>query len=493
MCPRVLLMAEEQHIVDALSRYHPDELEVLSEGESFSNVLNHLCGRPRARPCVSVSILEALDRHRGEVPLLSSIQMKALYPVFLDFYEQIQRGGVKWDAKGHPLASWDVCLHYFHLLIAYIAGVLQQHKVDVCVFFNIPHCAWDMLVYQIADVLGIRHIVLMQSIFKNRYCSMESYLDLGTIEWAVMPTPQTVEPIEKDRDQSHFYMQDVLKDQGNLAQLGIKDIKRFLVYLVRRERRTVLKPITCLKILRRMHKVKRFFPIYRAPFRSFFNPELLRYFEQLSNLEHAHVDFEKDYIYFPLQLQPEISTHPLGGQYVDQALAIEHLSLIVPKGCQIYIKENPKQINFRRSFLFFNRLKKIRNIRMVPSHTSTHRLANHAKCVATVGGTVGWEAICKGKPVINFGSPWYKSLPGNFTFHFNLDVDSIMRYTIDHKRLEWCFSQLVESLPKGIIDGHYKALLEGHEFCAVHNAESIAGYLADLIVHRKRCVYGDAS
>ena len=492
MCPRILLMAEEQHITDALSRHYTDEFEVLSEGEPFSNLLNHLCGRPRARACVNISILDSLD-HRYDVSLLSSIQMKSLYPIFLNFYEQIQRGGGKWDAKGHPLASWNVCLHYFHLLAYYIAGVLQQHKVDVCVFFNIPHCAWDMLIYQIADVLGIRHIVLMQSIFKNRYCSMESYLDLGTIEWATMPAPQTVRSIEKDRNQSHFYMKDISKDQENISQLGMKDIKRLLVYLVRRELATVLKPMMCLKVLRRMHKVKRFFPIYRAPFQSFFNLELLRYFERLSALENTQVNFEEDYIYFPLQLQPEISTHPMGGRYVDQALAIEHLSLILPKGYRIYIKENPKQINFRRSFLFFKRLKQLPSIMMVPSHTSTHRLTNHAKCVATVGGTVGWEAICKGKPVINFGSPWYKSLPGNFTFHFNLDLASIIRQTIDHKRLEFCFSQLVASLPEGIIDAHYQTLLGENEFCAAHNAKGIAGYIADLIMNRKRCVYGDAS
>ena len=47
--------------------------------------------------------------------------------------------------------------------------------------------------------------------------------------------------------------------------------------------------------------------------------------------------------------------------------------------------------------MFFHRLRRIPNVRMLPSYANTYELTERAVFVATVTGTVGWEAICKGK------------------------------------------------------------------------------------------------
>ena len=125
-----------------------------------------------------------------------------------------------------------------------------------------------------------------------------------------------------------------------------------------------------------------------------------------------------------------MSTSTLGGNYSDQLLAIEHLSSILPDDSWIYVKENPKQTGAMRGPKFFDRLDRIPNLEFLPSYANTHDLIDNSDFVATVTGTVGWEAIRKGKNVLVFGMPWYRNLPGAIQFHQGITYGMILDYKI---------------------------------------------------------------
>ena len=94
-------------------------------------------------------------------------------------------------------------------------------------------------------------------------------------------------------------------------------------------------------------------------------------------------------------MQPDMTTSSLGGRYSDQILAIEWLIKIIPNDCIVYVQESPKQTGKLRSPMFFHRLRRINNVKIVPSCASTHDLIDKAEFVATVTGTVGWGGDSK--------------------------------------------------------------------------------------------------
>ena len=56
------------------------------------------------------------------------------------------------------------------------------------------------------------------------------------------------------------------------------------------------------------------------------------YSERFDRCCEEKCNFECEYVYFPLHLQPEMSTDTNGGMFTDQLLALEKLSRVMPDG-----------------------------------------------------------------------------------------------------------------------------------------------------------------
>jgi len=161
-------------------------------------------------------------------------------------------------------------------------------------------------------------------------------------------------------------------------------------------------------------------------------------------------DYSKRYIYFALHLDPEIPTMPiLANEYTDQLLAIEELRQKIPQNIMIYVKENPKQTDIFRPQSFFDRIKKLENVKLV--NDNTYKLIDGSCFVATISGTVGWEAIISGKNVVLFGKSWYQNFSGAFLFNKNFNFDEVLNYKIDKKTLNSSLKKFLEKTSRGMI------------------------------------------
>lgn len=123
-------------------------------------------------------------------------------------------------------------------------------------------------------------------------------------------------------------------------------------------------------------------------------------------------DLSCKYIYVAPHYQPEATTMPLAGAFSNQLLIVQMLAYCVPDDVLIYVKEHPRQDIRCRSIRYYQDMVRIPNVRLISRNFNTFELTNHALAVATATGTVGWEALFKGKPVLMFGSYVYQYAPG---------------------------------------------------------------------------------
>ena len=154
------------------------------------------------------------------------------------------------------------------------------------------------------------------------------------------------------------------------------------------------------------------------------------------------------FIFVPLHYQPEATTSPAGDIFVNQFLVVQTLLTNTPDDYYIYIKEHPQQFQSHllgytsRILEFYSDLAANPRVRFMPLEWNSFRLMKDASAVATVTGTVGWEAIRHQIPVIVFGVIWYEKCPGvlrvtdsesakritPFVEHFEYDENSLLAY-----------------------------------------------------------------
>lgn len=124
------------------------------------------------------------------------------------------------------------------------------------------------------------------------------------------------------------------------------------------------------------------------------------------------IDGERDpFVLFALHLQPESSTLVRGQFFQDMLAVIRNLALSMPAGFKLYVKEHDVMFG-QRPLAFFHQLKRMPNVVCVSPYESGPDLVRRAAAVATVTGTIGWEAALLGKPVIAFGHSYYAPYRG---------------------------------------------------------------------------------
>ncbi|MEK7170553.1 MAG: hypothetical protein AAB767_04665 [Patescibacteria group bacterium] len=118
----------------------------------------------------------------------------------------------------------------------------------------------------------------------------------------------------------------------------------------------------------------------------------------------------EDFVFYPLQLEPEMSIALFAPYYNDQLWMCKQIARSLPMHMTLYVKEHPSMWGFRpRSY--YRELKKIPNLKLLPPTVINFDILRRAKLIVTLTGTSGWEAVLMQKPVITFGDTFYNMLP----------------------------------------------------------------------------------
>ena len=471
-------------IINCLKRIaDPNFVQFIHAGSSNSDIeitsLLRMSGRRNPS-----KYLKNGDYFSGEA--LQLVDEKMSSRMMMQGIDQMHRGSrdLIVGKKSHKFA--ELSLHdsqnYYRISTDTLGSILVENKIDSVLFLNIPHLFYDTLLYQVAKAKGIETLIVTQSLLPNYYYSLHSVDDCGILP--PLSLNKIIDPMTNEwRETSDwFYMQNIKQGHGELGALGVRGIIHLFVFLLTTSPLKLWRLAYILRLLKSMRKISSAFPEWRDPFAKFFHVKQLAYFENLIEFERAEINLDRKFVYFPLQLQPEMTTSSLGSRYSDQILAIEQLAKIIPTDCFIYVKENPKQTGKMRGPMFFHRLRRISSVRILPSHANTHTLTNHAVFVATVTGTVGWEAIRKGKKVLVFGMAWYRCMPGVIEYHKDIQFEEICNLTFNHSELERYVGWLISRAHVGVIDPKYGSSVENFE--PETNAQIVAETLLDLLIGR---------
>jgi hypothetical protein len=128
---------------------------------------------------------------------------------------------------------------------------------------------------------------------------------------------------------------------------------------------------------------------------------------------------EKYVVYF-LHYQPERTTLPEGGAFSQQWMALRAIVSALPPGYQLLVKEHPSTFRYHfhpgfRNVDFHTQISQLPNTQLVPLSVTPYPLIDHCVAIATATGTVGVEAILRGKPVLVFGAAQYRGQAGVYS------------------------------------------------------------------------------
>lgn len=107
----------------------------------------------------------------------------------------------------------------------------------------------------------------------------------------------------------------------------------------------------------------------------------------------------KKFVLITLHKQPEASIDVLGRYVEDQFENIVNIWRQLPHGWWLVVKEHSNAVG-DRSYLFYKRLLKYKNIMFIDEKTDSYRLMDICQAVVTVSGTIAYEAALLNKKAI---------------------------------------------------------------------------------------------
>ncbi len=362
----------------ALTNVRPERLGLVSRSNFLGELADEfLSARHGFRACT----FEA-NEFEAFPPATLLEALKPAEVVALRMYDRIFRGARTGQAYELRRRLW-----LQHVAWAY--GLLVDGRYRTLIFSEIPHHPFPYVLHSVARVLGLRVLFFAQVQVKDTHVlceSIEGMFDPIGAEYTRMV--ETGEDATYDDLAPHMRAEfDRRTGKHDPFYMGLSDLTwRGRLYM----------------------RSKKFF---RADDRLRVHRTIKNGLAYRAARRLVPAEGER-FVYFPLHLQPEATTNPMGGVFVDQYLALETLCRALPAGWKVVVKENPAQRFAKRDYGFYEHLGAMEQVHLVSRKTSTFDLIERCEAVATITGTAGWEALFKGKPAIVFGHAFYRGAPG---------------------------------------------------------------------------------
>jgi hypothetical protein len=302
------------------------------------------------------------------------------------------------------MAEYSTRLLLYRYLVAYWAGTISSLNANAFFMETEPHEVADFVLFVVARAVGVRTAIVTEFPSLGRSTLVEDYRQPWNLLFEGSP----------DNDRASD------EDAARRAIGSLRGEYESAKPIYMRHNESLGSATTVLARARvaarnSLGAAKRIVTV--SPVRA--KRKSAKRLAQEYQIAAGNPDLSSPYIYFCLQFQPEKTTSPCGGIFVDQYLAIALIAKYLPPGWRILVKEHPGQYwagpfygYLGRDPGYYRRLLAIPEVELVSLDSSHFEIIDNSAAVATVTGTVGWEAIARGVPTVVFGDVWFADAPG---------------------------------------------------------------------------------
>lgn len=379
--------------------------------------------------------------------LVNPIPVDAVILASLSEYESTYLNWLE-DTTGWNFSIWER-RRYYHDILKFWNTVIRKLKPDILIAYTWPHLPSDYPLYLLCKhfynipVLFFNPTPLLDDDNYTICCSLEDlskpFIDTYVNEKELTASPPVKLYLEKLRS-ANAQIPRHLKKYYTILDESYRD--RYFDYL---------RMIKWLLTGRAFKEGGGMFKKNRQPWDSkkskqtnigyiLFRMKLAKSNKQLKKYYNQYVtepDFKANYIYFAAPYQPEAIGNVIAGTYEDIFLILDMIADVLPKGWYIFYKEHPNTLKpndkgaLERSKYFYDKVASYKRLKFISHKINTFCLIDNSRAVCTVGGTVGWESVVRGKPALVFGSLWYQACNSVFKIRSHQDMRDALKRIIN--------------------------------------------------------------
>jgi hypothetical protein len=315
--------------------------------------------------------------------------------------------------------------------------VILQERIDLFLALNVPHETFDYVIYALCKLHGVPTQFFYQSQVPDTALPMNDW-ELSTVtirqryaelmhqyEHATEDEIAVVGRFKRDFERqtskrekpTPFYMNSTTTPAP--AKPTLKARAARVVRMVENDASFVT-----THLLNPKYYFDRLKHSYAVHERARLDRRAAQSYEALASTP----DLNQRFIYLALHYQPELTTSPLAGAFVDQWLIAQLVAATMPADVHLYVKEHPMQQKLVGRYVgFYDELRRLPRTQLVPRSFDTYELIDRSSAIATATGTAGWEGLYRCKPVLLFGHPFYQYATGVYSIRSTEQCVSAMQ------------------------------------------------------------------
>ncbi|RYD56666.1 MAG: hypothetical protein EOP56_11490 [Sphingobacteriales bacterium] len=301
-------------------------------------------------------------------------------------------------------------IQHIDILVFNSIGLLNKYKPDILFFPTTPHHIRQWALGRVAEYLGIEVLMLQLTALPWKY-----RLAKGIDDQKIYPVTDL--DSQPDAGKVDAFIDTTSKDFATALPTYEKkriEARKGKFWSWRKELKDGTKNVNVLKTLMYKHRL----------------------YKTYHSLCINEVSPNDKFIAYFMHVQPERTSLPEGRLFSQQWLIIRTLSLMLPKGWKLLVKEHPSTFMATfdpryRSVKFYQDIAGLSNVDLLPISFNTFDIIDRSQGIATITGSVGIQALVRGKSVLTFGVAPFRDAFGAFEIYNTRDIKNAIEKIIE--------------------------------------------------------------